>query len=133
VLSLFAAYTWCDNAALTCFALFAFGGCCCFSQFNKRSLKEAVSPGDLILALDGLDVSQEDAKFIIQRLKTSSKYDRFVSLSSPRHTGDLDDDDDDQRNIKEFRRLNFYHLAEDDSAAFPFVGKLTASFSGLLG
>jgi hypothetical protein len=101
---------------------------------TKRSLKEAVSPGDLILALDGLDVSQEDAKFIIQRLKTSSKYDRFLSLSSPRHTGDLDDDDDDdQRNIIEFRRRNFYHLAEDDSAEFPFVGKLTASLSGLLG
>lgn len=83
--------------------------------------------------MDGLDVSQEDAKFIIQRLKTSSKYDRFVSLSSPRHTGDDDDDEEDNDDAKEFRRLDFYYRAEDDSADFPLMGKLTASLSGLLG
>jgi hypothetical protein len=33
----------------------------------------------------------------------------------------------------EFRRLDFHHFAEDDSAELPFAGKPTASFSGLLG
>jgi hypothetical protein len=91
----------------------------------------------MILALDGIDVSQEDAEFIMHRLKLSSKYDRFMSVSSPtRHRGldnDDDNDDNDDNDTELRRRFDFQQLAEDDSAELPFLGKLSASVSGLLG
>jgi hypothetical protein len=93
----------------------------------------------MILALDGVDVSQEDAQFIMHRLKLASQNDRFLSVSSPsRHRGltndDDDDDDDDNVNDAELlRRFDFQQLAEDDSAELPFMGKVSASLSGLLG
>jgi hypothetical protein len=81
-----------------------------------------VFPGETVLALDGVDMSQADAKFISKQLRLTSKYDRFLSFLSPPNNNNPDEPDD-----PDFPHFHYQNLAEDDSSDAPFFGKLTLS------
>ena len=72
-------------------------------------LKQSVKVGDAILAIDGVDVSQETAEEVSKRLKTAKMFDRHVSVAAP--PADVEQDEGD----------GIMGIAEDESSEAPHI------------
>ena len=81
---------------------------------NWSPLKGHVRPGDSILAIDGIDVRNESANEISDRLQTSRWFDRHMAVSAPLVNNEEDDDEEDEQDF-----VDILELAEDETSVAP--------------